>query len=93
MILSDKYRLKEDRYNLHLEAFKAGGEPAPKGKLTADRWVLMGHYPKGSRGRKIVYNRLINLEISDLEKQTLEEILQVVETTSEQVIEWFEGQK
>lgn len=42
------------------------------------QWKTVGYYPISVQGRIQVYNRVINLEISDLEKQGLKEILEAV---------------
>lgn len=92
MILSDKYTIKEDHqitlYEIVDVQVKKDGKPTGETKKSEK---VLGYYSLYNRHQ--VYKRIINNEISSLEAQTLEKILEVVEQTSEQIMEFFKVQK
>ncbi len=93
--LSDKYILKEDNYNINLYEI-VDVRVKEDGEFTGEivkKEKLVGHFSTSGMGRKQIYNRMINSEISNLEVQSLESILKVVEDTSKQILDWFEENK
>lgn len=91
MVLSDKYEIKEDKYNIMLSQktiiTKTGR--ASSDNVGKYKWTIIGHYPPTARGREQVYRKVINLEISDHEKQTLQEILNTLDKVGGEIKELF----
>lgn len=95
MKLSDKYVVKEDTMNITLYSLVERDVLDDKKNPTGETKIvekLEGSFSTSSVGRSQLYSRLINCEISSLEKQTLQEILDTVKRCEEQVIEFWEKQ-
>lgn len=95
MILSEKYKVVEDTAQITLflletkDVLDADKKPTGETKLVEKG---LGFFSRTSQGRAQAYNRLMNYEISDLEKQTLQGILDAVKRCEEQVKEFWEKQ-
>ena len=87
----DKYRVVEDSYNFSLEKYRESKEK-PDGSMSQPGWVNIGYYNTSAQGRVQVYNKLINLGVSELEEQTMENILTVVGDVSDKILDWYAGQ-
>lgn len=93
MILSNKYIIKEDSLQITLiEKYQSKVKESGKytGETTAKERTL-GYYSNSPTGRSQCYTRVINNEISELEKQTLENILNTVQRCEEQVKDFWES--
>lgn len=93
MELSNKYTIKEDQYNLTLYE-TVDVETRVKGKRTGNvekKERCVGYYSPTAKGRVQIYNRVLNNEISDKEEQSLQEILTIVNKTSEEIYEVFDN--
>jgi len=84
MTLSDKYKIEEDRYNLTLYQKRIVKEGDNAGKVN---WVSIGHWSPSLKGRSQLYQKVINLEISDTEKQELQQILDLIRKVSAEIME------
>lgn len=86
MILSDKYKLEEDNYNLTLSKKTI----IQKGDNAGDiKWIAIGYYSPTLEGRVQVYNKLINLGISEEEDQGLENIIEIIKKAEEDIREFL----
>lgn len=62
------------------------------GKLTGEQVVKMKsphYFSVSSKGRVNMYNRILNLEISKEEEQSIQKMLEVTERVSGEIIEFF----
>lgn len=95
MILSDKYIVKEEKTQITLYELihkdVLDGEEKPTGEVVVKE-KLLGNYSRTTTGRKQAYTRIINCEISENEKQSLQEILDTVKRCEEQVVAFWEKQ-
>lgn len=95
MILSEKYKVVEDTMNITLyemvkkNVLDGQGEPTGEVKVT-DKFK--GHFSVTPLGRSQCYSKLINCEISDSEKQGLQDILDIVKRCEEQVVDFWSKQ-
>jgi hypothetical protein len=93
MLKLNNYRLREDNYNLTLEEFHQGGNKLrTKEGVSKDRWVVIGYYPPTLNGRIQVFNRLVNLGISELEVQSFENVIETMERIESGIYDWLEKQ-
>lgn len=90
MILSDKFEITEIGREIVLKEKKFSENRETK-EIT-EKWVLIGHYSKSATGRKQAYNAVIHAGISDLEVQSLEKIIDLIETANTQIEEFFGGE-
>lgn len=91
MIDLGKWRLVEDAYNITLEEFREGGT-LHIGKISKDRWVTEGYYPRTAKGRTYIYHRLISEGIREVDASDMKEVLSIVEDTSNKIFEWFKDE-
>ena len=96
MLLSNKYRIVEDTTQITLYELVArpvlSDDKTPTGETkTVEK--LLGYYSNTPRGKSQSYSRIINNEISSLEKQTLQEVLDTVKRCEEQVVEFWQENK
>tara|TARA_B100001105_G_scaffold89898_1_gene71541 strand:+ start:123 stop:410 length:288 start_codon:yes stop_codon:yes gene_type:complete len=95
MLLSNKYRIVEDTAQITLflletkDLLDSDKNPTGETKIVEKG---LGFYSRTPAGRTSAYNRIINCEISDNEKQTLQDILDTVKRCEEQVKEFWEKQ-
>ncbi len=99
MILSDKYKLEEDNLNIKLYEKKRvelrhPETKQPTGKFE-DKWstVPVGYYPVSTKGRVNIYHKMCNLEISKMEEQGLQDILDKVTEVGEGILDFFKEQE
>lgn len=95
MLLSNKYRIVEDTTQITLFLLETKDVLDSDKNPTGETKVVekgLGFFSRTSQGRAQAYNRLMGCEISDNEKQTLQEILATVKRCEEQVKEFWEAQ-
>lgn len=95
MILSNKYRIDEQPEQIVLIE-KYQSQQKVDGKLTGvtiDKERTIGHFSRSIVGRNQAYNRLMNLEISNGEKQDLQTILDIVNSFQDQIEDFFGSNK
>lgn len=95
MLLSNKYRIVEDTAQITLFQLETKDVLDSNKNPTGETKVVekgLGFYSRTPAGRTSAYNRIINCEISDNEKQTLQDILDTVKRCEEQVKEFWEVQ-
>lgn len=95
MLLSNKYRIVEDTAQITLFQLETKDVLDSNKNPTGETKVVekgMGFYSRTPAGRASAYNRIINCEISNNEKQTLQDILDTVKRCEEQVKEFWEVQ-
>tara|TARA_B100001105_G_scaffold148940_1_gene119435 strand:- start:5751 stop:6038 length:288 start_codon:yes stop_codon:yes gene_type:complete len=95
MLLSNKYRIVEDTTQITLFLLETKDVLDSNKNPTGETKVVekgLGFYSRTPAGRTSAYNRIINCEISDNEKQTLQDILDTVKRCEEQVKEFWEKQ-
>lgn len=96
MILSEKYKVVEDSANISLyelvtkDVLDENKNPTGETKIVEKH---LGYFSTSPLGRGQAYSRLINSEISALEVQSLQEILDTVKRCEKQVVEFWEAQK
>lgn len=95
MNLSEKYTIREDNFNITLSEL-CMVENKVDGKLSGtftEKPRVIGYYSPTAQGRVQLYQRMIANEISDLEKQGLQDILDVVQETSDNIMTFFKEQQ
>lgn len=93
MILSDKYIITEDTMQITLTERYLADEKVD-GELTGNkvqREKVIGYWSNSATGRKQLYNKMLNLGISQSEKQGIQEILDIVQKMSDQVEQFWSG--
>ena len=90
MKLSDRFKVEETTYNINLYEYRTGIKPVTREEVS--NWALVGHYPCTAKGRSYVYHKIINLLISGQEEQDLKKILEIVEKTSKEIVDFFDKQ-
>ena len=95
MLLSEKYKVVEDTTQITLFLLETkdvlDSNKNPTGE-TVKKEKLLGNYSRTAQGRSQAYNRLMNCEISEVEKQTLQDILDTVKRCEDQVVDFWEKQ-
>lgn len=89
MILSEKYKLEETDGQITLKELYQSAEKVDgveTGNFTTKERTL-GYY--GHHGRAQIYRRMLNMEISNSEKQDIKTILEIVEGFEEQCAGFF----
>ena len=95
MNLSEKYTIKEDNFNITLSEIRMV-ENKIDGKLSGtftEKSLPIGYYSPTAQGRVQLYQRMLNTEISNLEKQGLQDILAIVQETSDNIMTFFKEQQ
>lgn len=95
MILNNKYRIDEQSEQIVLIE-KYQSQQKVDGKLTGvmiDKERTIGHWSRANTGRNQLYQRMLNLEISNSEKQDLQTILNIVNSFQDQIEDFFGSNK
>lgn len=90
--LSDNYHFEETGGQFILRQKYLSDVKDSDGKLTGEQVVKMKsphYFSISSKGRAGMYNRILNLEISKEEEQSIQKMLEVTERVSCEIMEFF----